>query len=525
MKIKLPQIIYFLDYKNKHLLLRFRLVTLNQSLFLETMLSQLLMNPHNQNIKESFYNNPSDEALYDRVEQRILNSVIIGYNELISFNKYLESLIIKDDFTELNIALRDTRATIHLESYQVYGLQNFIQDLTKNFIGYQVSLIEVVTKYKIEEPEVKVEPIEDIQDLIVENPPIEITELTVTDNFIQDLLQLSPNNLTTFYISKYIHNGLVLKHHTIVIPNFFFYTDQNRQDLAQIIKSITLTPSEITSRIYSLYKNLYNIVIINPSLFNDNKQNVYVILFLLYLYWIKCTPQLELKTLSGQMDLKDTFIKSMPIIMNLLTPKENITILFEEDPGSLVNPIVNSDEVLDQIIRKYKYLININKQSFIDNVFDELSNLNNPIETPKSNFLLTTPSILDIEFLMSQKGNTKLTDDTDFFPYIQYEPTIITSSYSLIQSLNSGVIPKTPTPVIISKYFKIIIDKIFYSIDQSHQMLSMEPVSTQLLMDKYIITYIDHKESNFVKLFLLFQITIPYLYDKYKIKNFLNFFI
>ena len=243
----------------------------NQSLLLETSLYQLSIQDSNINLKGSFYNDPTDEGLFDRTNKTLLSSIQVGYNEIIGFKRYLAPI----NNGEVNIILRSTKITVHLEDFQIYGLKTFLSDICSSYVGYQTSLIEIITKYKDEltPVEVKVEPIQDIQEVQIEIPPVEIKieNSELTDDYIQDILQLSPNNITTFFISKYMNNNIRLDNTIIYIPKLLYYTHQNKIDLYTIITSINYNPNELTARIKSLYNILYSTVT-NKEIFDVNKQ-------------------------------------------------------------------------------------------------------------------------------------------------------------------------------------------------------------------------------------------------------------
>ena len=517
MNVKFPQLIYFIDYGNRHLLLRFRLLPVNQSLLLETSLYQLSIQDSNINLKGSFYNDPTDEGLFDRTNKTLLSSIQVGYNEIIGFKRYLAPI----NNGEVNIILRSTKITVHLEDFQIYGLKTFLSDICSSYVGYQTSLIEIITKYKDEltPVEVKVEPIQDIQEVQIEIPPVEIKieNSELTDDYIQDILQLSPNNITTFFISKYMNNNIRLDNTIIYIPKLLYYTHQNKIDLYTIITSINYNPNELTARIKSLYNILYSTVT-NKEIFDVNKQNIYIILFLLYVYSIKNNARAESKVYEFEVDLKVTFISYCNLIIKSLTVDNNILITIKEETKEETNNKINYSEVLDPLIKKYSYLLSIDRDLFIKNVLDniktnilELGNKDQPV-------LISNPILLDISI---PTNNPPLNTKGGIEPYLTYSADIITPSYQLLQALSAGKIIKN-VPIIISKYYQIITDIIFINIDNNINYFENEPISTLYIMNTFIQPHIN---DSYNRLYVMFQIVLPYLYDKYKISKFLNYYI
>lgn len=524
MKIKFPQMIYFIDYGNRHLLIRFRLLPFNQTLFLETSLHELRIKDHNINLQQSFYNDPTDEGLFDRTNKILIESGLMGFNEIIEFRRYIEGIqgIVKT-YNELNFIIREKTIKIHFDDYQLYGLQLFVRDLSERYVGYQVSLLEMVTKYKdeIESPEdkIKIEPVRDITELQVEIPPLEIETIITDDDYIQDLLQLSPNNLTTYYISKYIYSNIYLENDIIKIPNFVTFTYQNKIEMLTILHSITYDTNEISSRLKTLYSYLYEFVILKPDTFKANSQNVYLILFLIYIYSVKNHSSAYSKFINFEVDLKDTFVKYLNSLLRMLKLEGNKDILLE-NITELPQNFSQCKELLEPIVKKYFYLLNVDKELFVKTVIEDLTKTSTEIEMKDKPLLLTKPSVLDINFLITQPSVKPTTDG--FTPYIQYNKENITSFYSIIQELSAGKIISN-IPTLISKHLQNITNNIFYNIDNDISYINLEPVSTLIIMEKFISPYIE--DTNLNKITILFQIVIPYLYDKYKISKFLNYYV
>jgi len=494
MKIKFPQLIYFIDYTNKHLLLRFRLLPLNQSLFLEIELSQLTIQESNINLKQSFYNNPTDEGLYDRTNKILIDSNHLGYNEIIGFKRYLDGLAANSK--DVNIVLKNKVFTLQLEDWQLYGVSLCVNDIANNYNSYQISLIEIITKYKDElvsiEEVVKVEPAI-VQ--VIDSPPLENSENVnppLENNIIQDLLQLSPNNLTTFYLSKYIYTNIIYKNNTFHIPNnFLSYTYQNKLNLYNIIKSLnSYNDNELLERRKILYNNLYNIAV--KDIVKDNVQNIYIILFLIYIYSIKLVPAAEAKVYNFDIDLKETFIKFLNPILKKITPENNFIIKVEYDQVMEANNL-SYDEALDPLVQKYKYLINVDKDLFIKSVLTDLKD----DAKPKSKSKFKLPMLVA--------------------PYLR-ELGALSEEYLMYQDLDAGKLIQNP-PLLIKNNFDII-KSIIKSIDNNYSPIN--PTSNLVILYDFIIPYTDNSS---ISLEILHKIIMPYLKDKYGVDQFFEYFI
>jgi hypothetical protein len=495
MNIKFPQLIYFIDYGNKHLLIRFNLLPINQSLLLHLAAYQLTLQESNANLKQAFYNDPTDETLFNRTNKQLLGEDFIGYNEIINFKRYLDNLP-HDTTTNFIMKLRDSDLQVRLEDFQIYGLKLCITDICNNYNSYQISLIEIITKYKDKVvslvDEIKVEPVIAAVEnaLNFEYPPLE--------NNLQDLLQLSPNNLTTFYISKYINNNISIgegsseKGVILMVPNFLVFTYQLRLEFYEIIKSIKYTADEINSRTRLLYNNLYNITIQNQEIFNSNTQNVYIILFLLYIYFTKLYAAAEIKIINLEIDIKDTFIPYLNSILKRMTPEGNKLIILKLNKQEMSNNFSSYKEALEPLVQKYKYLTSIDRKLFVENVITDLTKTN--FKSPKTvKPLLTNPSI--------------------------YEVTGVTPEYETWVKLSAGSYVPDP-PLILSKYFDAITNRIIPNVDKHIDRLSLEPVSCLILM--YDFVKLDDSKAG---LDVLFKVVLPYMFDKYKLSKFLNFFM
>jgi len=512
MKIKFPQLIYFLDFNRQHLLLRFRLLPLNQSLFLEYNVHQLTYQESNINLKNSFYNNPTDEGLYNRTNKILLGDSLLGFNEILAFKGYIDSIT---DRT-LTLFLREKKIAFLLEDFQLMGIRFLVNDLCNNYTGYQISLIEIITKYKNEIAEEITEVIpakitvmepELMQDAASEaeifvqtaNPPLDT-------NIIQDILQLAPNNLTIFYLSKYIFNNLKLdkQNNTILIPNFLYYSYQFKLDLFTIVTSINYEPGEIKARLNSLYSILYNLVVDDSDNFNVNSQNVFLILFLIYIYSLNNNPSAQIKVRNLDIDIKDTFKLYLNYILNALAKDNNksIKIKLENIPLEPVNSI-NYKDILEPHIKKFKYLVNIDKKLFIERVIGSAAS-SSGVRSSSSGVRSSSKPLLVVP------------------PYV-VELSKLTDEYLILQEVASGKLIQNP-PLIIQKHFNTIINKIFPSLDSNkHFFIDLEPVSTQILLYNYVVpNLID--ESNLVSLEIMFKFVMPYLFDKYGLKRFTNYF-
>jgi hypothetical protein len=518
--------IYFIDYSNKHFLLRFRLLPINQSLFLEISVNQLRIKEHNVNIRNSFYNDPTDEGLFNRCDTTLISSVHLGFNEIVEFKRYIDSIEgITKTYNELKILLRQANITVHLDDYQLYGLQCFIKDLTERFVGYQMSLLEMVIKYKDEivsqDDKIKIEPVRDLEPLKVEIPPVEIETPIDSNKYLHDLLQLSPNNLTTYYITKYLFHNVELEGNTIKIPNILKFGFQHNIELATIVNSITYNQSEISSRMTHLYNTIYNITITDPSLFESNKENIYLMLFLYYIYALKSISAAEAKVINYELGLKDSFITCLNYSFKsrMSNHPNNTEIVFTYYDEATAP--VNYKNILDPLIKKHNYLITLDKNLFIEKVLSDLTTQSqDPQEIKDKPLLLNKPNILDVAFLMEQPKAYKSEDG--FAHYINYQKDGITELYYIIQEILSGKILKN-IPTLVSKHMQNITDNTFYNIDKNIESVTLEPVSTLILMNTYIEPFI--KDTNLNKVIILFQVVVPYLYDKYKVTKFLNYYI
>jgi hypothetical protein len=191
---------------------------------------------------------------------------------------------------------------------------------------------------------------------------------------------------------------------------------------------------------------------------------------------------------------------------------------------------INTHIDIEKISEKYKYLIKLSKEEFIKSILHDIneSDNSNIDYNSKPSLNLQNPKILNISYLLElteERPNNLINYTKIEIPNFIKANKIITDEYLQILYIinSSGFIDKSKLNLRITKFSDIIINDIFKIIDKDYSNL----ISTLIIMNTVINTAFKEKElvDEYSKLFILYKIVIPYLYDKYNIDKFIDYFL
>lgn len=438
---------------------------------------------------------------------------------------------------------------LYLNSIQIFSIICYFQNFIMGYNNLKIN-IDIFREKQIQKRESA--PIKYTPDIISvdkeESKVIIDSEIIIdTDNsFINELLKLSPSNIVTYNISKYIQdilsndeidiisisrderNNVTITIQPLINFNYIRLTETGVYNFINILDSFNFTVPEYINKLKSLVKGL--IYIIYKGNANDFNISIKVIEFLILIYTLKSDPN-QISIISNEdQNINNTMIET--IVNNaidfILTKSrefqsENafkISFFHSLKPELIKNKI--NDEDIKKILNDEIYLMDIDKLQFIETVLHQTNNLKKKGEI---SLILGNPIIINIEELLLNNGfGYKLLEIKDK----QFSNNkVITLEYYKILKIGTSLFQdiyfekETELDLIISKYYSGI-EAILKQISNAEVEILL--TSTLNLMYQFIKPNIEAASTQ-IELFILYKIVIPFIYDTFKISVFTDYFI
>lgn len=540
MSYKLPTRIFYIDTNGLNpLILRFSIIPINNTLLLNYELYQL-MNESKEyfvKIEKEFFDNPEEENLLNRLNKKLLNSNKLGISEIHNFHLYLQNklnTITRQDLSvQINLIFNDKLSNISLMPFQVFSLSTFILGFGTNYELYKLKIFEILEKEKAANTEIIVK-----EELKQEKAPLNIE--TQQPVILNEVINLASSNLTIYYLTKILNsvtdNLTITNKDNVYLINLeplynLCMTKQNELLIYNQLLEINLPKEEIVNKTKQLFKAL-NMIVIDSNNHKDNIHNVYIIIYLLFLYGVKLSYEIAALNLNYSMKGGFEFVlnKTLTNLSQLYKLNYNIQIEFNKNIKTNIGYKLNS-ESFDIIIKKHSYLANLDKKAFVNAVLGDLSNLKDNIikkSKPAIKFL-TQGNLLNIDTsLAAQLINPSLETSLLNYRLMDTKDTtnrFITKHYFdlyILISLNIQPLDNSLHKIIRLYYNQLI--EILNNLDNS-KMLDLGNISTLFLLDNFIEPILPAKVNDlYDQLFILYQIIIPHLYNKRKTTNFIDYF-
>lgn len=380
----------------------------------------------------------------------------------------------------------------------LYLLYNFLNSFLRNYD---------VIKYKILNPK----PIVAVEQSIIKEVP--------QKSILEEVLNLSPNPIVNYYIIKWVKNNkihcnfkdTVLKINHPFDFDFLLFSEDNAELINQFLQFV-----DINNRDENIFKTKALVRYLNSSLKDDNEISnnekyvqIQVTLFLIFLYGCRTFyPNLDVTQTSN-------FEKGYVVVINkcISSIVKDIKVELE---SSDTDDVVNFKELSE----KYKYLIKIDQEAFIDQVFFDAASpppvidTETPINIDQKRFL-GSPKIIDIKKFIDSQASDEL-----LLSYVSVKENIISKHYNDILDIENGGIKVTSKKIhqIIARWADVIINHIFKKIDKEH-------INTFEIMSKFIDPFIISDDiSEKTKLWILYQILIPHMHNLYGTEKFIDYF-
>jgi len=514
-----------------------------------------------ETIVQSFDVNSSNRNFFSALPLEKIAFVELSMNQSEELFLYIQSMLSRLTMSDQLHKLVIINLVLFLKYDQIFKLNNFINQFisTYELIRMNLTVIQnkqqTITQTVINQTSDPEQQIESVAVIEVENP-----ENSTEISLLNDCLLMSPNNLTTYYISKQISSILNQTHkekihfefnkQTVTIhisplihQELIEVSDDHYSDLINIISSFNYTQEEYITKLRFLVRHL--IYIINNYVKSNNSFfiTVKIIEFLILIYTIKLSPSSLISNINTNSDANSAvqaFKESIQYLVNyaihhVIThhiDQRQLThnqIIFKHYPNIEYFEDEFDSVEIRQLLSKEIYLMEVDKEFFINQVISKVNKKSNDIKNDNVKLIFNKSINIDIKNILE----TAPLNNSSWLDYQLINPqqkqfdnhTIITKDYlQLLQMTNipnfSNSLIKDLHPV-LSKYSNIIINFIFKELsvcDAKHS------ISTLYLLTVHIRPYLHKDATNKIEMYILYRIVIPYLYDIFKINLFIDYF-
>jgi hypothetical protein len=471
--------------------------------------------------------------------------------DLITAEKYYQYLMLKYDPVSTNLIMVDIEnLKLYLDNIQIFSILCFFQNYIMGYNTLKLN-IEILKTKQIQKTIIKTTISEYVPDIdITKNlqQQIIVTSQLVVESdgiFLNDILKLSPSNIITYTIAKYIHDLISReyidsiesivddKNNTIISIQPLI--DFNNLKLTsgiytfiELLQSFNFTVDEYISKIKTLLKAL--IYILKNKQVNDFKLSLKVIELLIFIYSLKSDKNQIDNIIINELTLSNftiSYIVNSTIEFILNNFEEfQIANLFKISFFHPSNSIEIKNDVKENEIRNIlvneMYLLEVDKLQFIQVVFDKIENVKMKGD---AKLILTNNTIINIDKLLLNNNNLN--------KYLNYKilnvsekqfqnNKIITNEYYKILKIGSSIFKiynETETDLIISKYY-VGIENILKQISNVESNILL--MSTLNILYHYIRPNIEASVQK--ELMILYRIILPFIYDIFKINTFNDYF-
>lgn len=468
------------------------------------------------NINQSFINNPESDSIFNKLATEKKFSNTISQLEALEVISGIEKSLKEESFKDY-IKVNLPRASLYFELNKVKLLYNFIKYFYDNYENIKVD----IDKQNSPSTTADVKPTDNI----------EIKDISPT--IFNELRNISPNNIITFFILKQISNmytgqtlnfkleeesNLIIEVESFTSNIMLLYNDLNI--LINFIPK-TISDEEYKNIIKSKISVLIKLILAlyeNEDKLNINDKYLYInfIIILLYIYgfWLNGSDfniNINLYTFVNKVifNLKGSMgkiknIKFIPLPMASKTDTSQVDI-----------------SKINMLAAKYKYLIDFDRERFIKNIITDIES--NPTDTEskfkQQNITLSKAKLLDLSGDELPLNYTLISDNN-----LKNHRIISKAYHSLLILENSiNIFSIDNIDEQLPKLIDIINSKIIPSIRKKSEMVILNP-SVILIYNIIEPNIINIDLSIKEKMYLIFEICIPFIHDNFKVDKFVDYF-
>lgn len=394
------------------------------------------------------------------------------------------------------------------------------------------------------------------QDIMINDTSL---EENIFETGINNVFQMIKDNYIQFYLIKYINiylkDNMIEEEFDIKIENetlfiqieqfisnsLLTFSHKHYNDVISLLDHV----SNSTEEVQSILSTCLDQIVLLSNLYIQNRQkhrkDVHILLkiyeYVFFIYGLKLQPKYRGEFVN-RFPTKDMFVRLLTDMVNtLLNFGFNNSVKYktlEYKKIYFIHPkkvnYENKDLAdLKEIINNNKYILNLkDNELFITEV---LKSLDKAEETTSKeiSILYTNENLIKIDNLISDKINPNSFlsySKIDVSKYKMIEDKIIlTQEYLelLLLQLKEPSLDSNSLTKLVKNYGQLIIDDILTPISDNSKSLK-HPISSVDLVTTYIRPKLNKNSSVTLEFEILYKVVIPFLYDNFDIREFIDCF-
>jgi len=544
--MNLPTKIILIEYSNYAYFLKFKYAFVGNSLQIDTSYYQITNRSTLRVVSSSVKDNPDNEDIINTVPIQLMVNIFLSqercFEVLLNIQKILQENINTYDLNKL-IEIRIDNITTYLNIIQLNLIKSFFQPFCNDYEQIKLTLQSL----KEQSPkEIKVLESNDIQlPTEINKPTAESSQLSAEDYIEEILINFSPSKIINRFIIRNMEGNLT-------------YLNISQQDSNYTIKLTPLLKLELSNYSVLTFKSLDELImtidyqmsmskinavckdiisIIQDETIDNYKKSIYLQLltFLLFIYGMRnCNKRLieGIVNFDSPFNIKPRYknVINYSLAKYILSIKEKLG--FNKITFDFVSD--NADEInmdsLNLTVQKYRYLLNIDKEKFIEMVFNtkEKEKRIGKIKI-QDELWLGLPRLLILKNYIDNEANTEYLLQYKLYESKYANHKIISAPYLQLLHIyyqNPIILTKQiEIDPIISKYSDILLNNIYKSLTEQSKEILKYTNSTLVILDQFIRPFIQDPSGK-VEMFLLYQVLIPIIYDIDRTKTeFVDYFL
>lgn len=398
------------------------------------------------------------------------------------------------------------------------------------------------------------------QDEVEEIEPVKMDINAIS--LVDDCVKMCPNNIVTYYISKYVSSYLDTKYREkefnivldqanrsvciqlcpLVDVQLLTFSINHYKNLLSMINSFDFMKDEIYQRLRQLVNQfvyLINLYIQDNSRLEMLILPLKIVELLMFIYSVKyhqyefaqevpseATSATRFHTF--MLNMVNYYIKFIYDAFNK-SKFQFDTILLQHPVNPTFTEEIKDLSDLDQILVSERYLLTIDRESFINSVYKKAKDATQVPQGKKVVSLsLNNPSILELDLYIN-----KNVPKSSWLSYHLIEPPKSLKDHNILTKEYFQLLQLAKTPEagkhllgeeidpLLTKYSDVILNVIFKELSQLDRA---SVISTLNLLSHYIRPFLNGDASVDTEMRILYRCVIPYLYDIYGINRFLDYF-